>query len=92
MKSRQMKVNVKLIWPAANMRCSAQIRLDSRPIRGDRVQVAENRLGTQRGPGMKRLAVYRNYLEVWRGWVLRARILGSCWAAPCVRSAANEKI
>ena len=49
MKSRQMGVNVKLIWLAANMGCSAQIRLDSRPIRRDRVQVAENRLGAPNG-------------------------------------------
>ena len=49
MKSRQMKVNVRLIWLAANMGCSAQIRLDSRPIRRDRVQVAENRLRTPTG-------------------------------------------
>ena len=46
MKSRQMGVNVKLIRLAANMGCFVQIRLDSRPIRRDRVQVAENRPGT----------------------------------------------
>ena len=49
MKSRQMKVNAKLIWLVANMGCSAQIRLDSRPIRTDRVPVAESRLGTPTG-------------------------------------------
>ena len=61
MKSRQMKVNLKRIWLAANMGCSAEIRLDSRPIRRDRVPVAEKETGdTNGGPGMKRLAVFRN--------------------------------
>jgi hypothetical protein len=90
MKSRQMGINVKLIWLAAIWAASSKhdwIAALSGEI-GCRLPKTE--WGTPPGgpPERNVWRSFRNQLEVWRGWFLGARILGGAVGS----SAANEKI